>query len=77
MTERRADDTIDAQPSTDGEDITDQTVALPLDQPDSVTSPTKSCAGLSDPFEQRSFTDDGYVSDGTRAPSSFGQTGKS
>lgn len=66
MTERRADDTIDAQPSTDGEDITDQTVALPLDQPDSVTSPTKSCAGLSDPFEQRSFTDDGYVSDAKR-----------
>ena len=77
MTERRADDSIDAQPSTDGEDITDQTVALPLEQPDSVTSPAKSCAGLSNPFEQHSFTDDGYVSDGTRAPSFSGQLGKS
>lgn len=66
MTERRADDSIDAQPSTDGEDITDQTVALPLEQPDSVTSPAKSCAGLSNPFEQHSFTDDGYVSDAKR-----------
>ena len=77
MTEIRADDTTDAQPPADGEDIADQNVALPLDQPDSVTSPSKSCAGLSNPFEEHSFTDDGYVSDGTVASLSFGQLGKS
>ncbi|KAL9133448.1 MAG: hypothetical protein Q9175_005373 [Cornicularia normoerica] len=55
--------TIDAQPSTEGEDISNQIVALPVDQPDSVPSHTRSCTGLSDPFEEHSFTDDGYVSD--------------
>lgn len=63
MTEIRADDTIDAQPFTEGEDISVQPVEVPLDQPECVTSPTKSCAGLPNPFEEHSFTDDGYVSD--------------
>lgn len=77
MTEIRAedtiDDTIDAKPSTDGEDITHQTVQLSSDQPYSPTSPTRNCAGLSNQSHQPYITDDGYVSDGTMVPLSFGR----
>ena len=69
MTDIRAHDTIDAQPSSEGDDISDGHVALPPSQLDSTSSPTKSCTGSSNPFEEHSFTDDGYVSDGMIAPS--------
>ena len=64
MPEIHADDTIDAETATEGDDISDQHVALPLDKPDSTRSPRASCAGLSNPSGEDPFTDDGYVSDG-------------
>lgn len=67
MDDIRANGTIDAQPSSEGDDISDQHVPLPSDQLDSTSSPTKSYTGSSNPFEGHSFTDDGYVSDGTMA----------
>ena len=66
-------ETIDAQTSTEGDDISDQHVALLLDIPHSPTSPRTSCAGLSSPSEDNTFTDDGYVSDGTIASFYHGQ----
>lgn len=67
MDDIRANGTIDAQPSSEGDDISDQHVPLPSDQLDSTSSPTKSYTGSSNPFEGHSFTDDGYVSDATRS----------
>ena len=73
MTEIRADDTINAKPLSlaEGEEISDQNVALPEDQPNSITSPTQSCTGSSNPFEEPSFVDDDCGSDGTMANLSF------
>ena len=64
MTEIHAHDKIDAQASTAGQDITPRHVAQQSDQPESTTSSTRDCAGLQSPFEDHSFVDDGYVSDG-------------
>ncbi len=75
MTEIRAHSTINAQPSTKGDDSSSEQAALPDDHPASTTSPTQTCAGLSNPFDQNSFIDDGYVSDGT-LPSFFPPHGR-
>lgn len=71
MPEIRAHDQIGAQTSTEGEDISLQHVALPLDPPESTTSPTTSCAGPANPFDKNSFTDGGFDSDGTMASFTF------
>ena len=77
MSDIRAHKTIDAQTSTEGEDISDQHVARLSDLPGSPTSPTTTCAGLSNPSEEHSFTDDGYVSDGTIASFNYRQLSES
>ena len=68
MGDVRAHDIDTQQPSadaTEGEDISDQRGVLPSsDQPDSPTSPTETCAGLSNPFEESSLNEDGYLGDG-------------
>ena len=86
MTEIRAEATLDAKASAtatatatataDGEGISDQTAALPTQQQDSVPSPTRSCRGPPNPFEEHAFTESGCVSDGTMVPISFRQLGK-
>ena len=73
MPEIHAHDPIDAETPTEGDDISDQHVTLPLHKPDSTRSPRTSCAGLSNPSEEDPFTDDGYVSDGMMASFTFGQ----
>ena len=73
MPEIRAHDTIDAETAIEGDDISDQHVALPLHKPDSTRSPRTSCVGLSNPSEEDPFTDDGYVSDGMMASFTLGQ----
>lgn len=77
MSEIRAHQAIDAQTSTEGNDISDQCLTLLSDLPDSPTSPITSCAGLSNPSEEHSFTDDGYVSDGTIASFNYRQSSES
>ena len=71
MPEIRAYDQIGAQSSTEGQNISVQHVAPPLDRPESATSPPTSCAGPANPFDKNSFTDDGDISDGTMASFTF------
>lgn len=72
MPDVRALDTIGAQNSTEGQDISVQHVALPWDRPESTTSPTTSCAAPANPFDRNSVTDDGHISDCTMASVTFG-----
>ena len=80
MSEIRGHETIDAQPSTvttEGDDISDQHVALLSNLPDSTTSPTTSCTGLSNQSQDNAFTDDGYVSDGMITSFNYRQVNES